>query len=166
MAKDHEKQYPRAAKIVSNFYVDNCLTGAATPEEAMEIQEELISLLCCACIWLRKWRSNNTSVLENVPKDMREDDHQIISPPTECHKALGLHLDTRKDTLHISTPSLTADDNPTKRKIASDVAKTFDFLGWFAPCTILVKIIFQDLWKLKLAWNDPVPDHIAKIWKN
>ncbi len=167
VAKDYEKQYPRAAKIVSNFYVDDCLTGAATPEEAMEIQEELISLLRCACMWLRKWRSNNISVLENVPKDMREDDdHQIISPPAECHKALGLHWDTRKDTLHISTPTLAASDNPTKRKIASDVAKTFDLLGWFAPCTILVKIILQDLWKLKLAWDDPAPDHIARLWKN
>ena len=71
VAKDHEKQYLRAAKIVSNFYVDECLTGVATPEKAMEIQEELISLFGCACMWLRKWRSNNTNVLENVPQDMR-----------------------------------------------------------------------------------------------
>ncbi len=133
----------------------------------MEIQEELIALLRCACMWLHKWRSNDTSVLENVPKEMREDDdHQIISPSAKCHKALGLHWDTRKDTLHISTPTLEANDNPTKRKIASDVAKTFDLLGWFAPCMILVKIILQDIWKLKLAWDNPVPDHIARVWTN
>ena len=29
-----------------------------------------------------------------------------------------------------------------------------------------MKIILQDLRKLKLAWDDPVPDHIAKMWKN
>ena len=29
-----------------------------------------------------------------------------------------------------------------------------------------MKIILQDLWKLKLAWDDPVPDHIAKMWKD
>ncbi len=46
------------------------------------------------------------------------------------------------------------------------MAKTFDLLGWFAPCTILVKIILQDLWKLKLAWDDPVPDHIFIVWTN
>ena len=56
VAKDHKNQYPRAAKIISNFYVDDCLTGTATPEEAMEIQEELIALLRCACMWLQKWR--------------------------------------------------------------------------------------------------------------
>ncbi len=83
------KTDPRAAKIVSNFYVDDCLTGAATPEKAMEIQEELISLLGCACIWLRKWRSNNINVLENIPQDMREDDdHQIISPPRSVIRLL------------------------------------------------------------------------------
>ncbi len=55
----------------------------------MEIQEELISLLGCACIWLRKWRSNNINVLENIPQDMREDDdHQIISPPRSVIRLL------------------------------------------------------------------------------
>ena len=53
VAQDHKNQYPRAAKIISNFYVDDCLMGAATPEEAIEIQEELIALLRCACMWLR-----------------------------------------------------------------------------------------------------------------
>ena len=32
------------------------------------------------------------------------------------------------------------------RKIASDVAKT---LGWLAPCTIVVKVLMQDLGRLK-----------------
>ena len=50
VAKYHKKQYPRAAKIISNFYVDDSLTGAATSEEAREIQEELIALLQCACM--------------------------------------------------------------------------------------------------------------------
>ena len=124
VAKDHKNQYPRAAKIISNFYVDDCLMGAATPEEAIEIQEELIALLCCACMWLLKWRSSESSVVENVPSNVHEDEgHQIIAPPAKCHKAHGLHWNTKKDTLHVSTPTLTANDNPTKRRIAPDVAK-------------------------------------------
>ena len=51
VAKDYEKQYPRATKIISNnFYVDDCLTGAATSEEAVEIWEELTSVLRLACM--------------------------------------------------------------------------------------------------------------------
>ena len=38
VAKDFGTQYTRAAKIITNnFYVDDCLTGAATSEEAREI---------------------------------------------------------------------------------------------------------------------------------
>ena len=163
VAKDHEKQYPRAAKIISNFYVDDCLTGAATTEEALEIQEELIALLYLACMWLHKWRSSDNSVMENVPTDMREDEgHQIIMPPAECHKALGLHWDTKKDMLHVSTPTLAVDDNPMK---TSDLTKTLDLLRWFSPCTIVVKVMLQDLWRLKLALDDPVPGRIAQVWK-
>ena len=92
--------------------------------------------------------------------------HQTISPPAESHKTLGLHWDTKKDTLHVSTPKLTVEDKPTKRKIASDVARTFDLMGWFAPCTLLIKIMLQDLWKLKLAWDEPVPEKIVKVWKD
>ncbi len=56
-------------------------------------------------------------------------------------------------------------DEPTKRKIASDVAKTFDLLGWFAPCTIVVKVLLQELWKLNLAWDDTVSENISHKWK-
>ena len=103
-------------------------------------------------------------MVENVPSNMCEDEgHQIIASSAECHKALGLHWDTKKDTLHVSTPTLTANDNPTKRRIASDVAKTFNLLRWFA---VVVKVMLQDLWKLKLVWDNPVPDSITQAWKD
>ena len=168
VAKDYEKQYARAAKIITNnFYVDDCLTGAATSEEAKEIWDELTSVLRLAGMWLRKWSSNDTGLIESIPINMREkEQHQTISPPAECHKTLGLHWDTKKDNFHVSTPRLTAEDHPTKRKIASDVARTFDLMGWFVPSTILVKIMLQILWKLKLAWDEPVPESIARAWKD
>ena len=118
-------------------------------------------------MWLRKWRSNDTRLIESIPINMREEEqHQTISPPAECHKTLGLHWDTKKDNFHVSTPRLTAEDHPTKRKIASDVARTFDLMGWFAPSTVLVKIMLQNLWKLKLALDEPVPESVARAWKD
>ena len=46
----------------------------------------------------------------------------------------------------------------------SDVAKTFDVLGWFSPSTIKVKILLQRLWELKVDWDDPVPTVIHDAW--
>ena len=52
----------------------------------------LTSVLRLAGMWLRKWRSNDTGLMESIPINMREEEqHQTIFPPAECHKTLGLH---------------------------------------------------------------------------
>ena len=53
-----------------------------------------------------------------------------------------------------------------KRALISDVAKTFNVLGWFSPVIIKVKILFQQLWELKLDWDDPVPPSVHEPWLN
>ena len=45
----------------------------------------------------------------------------------------------------------------TKRALTSDVAKTYDVLGWFAPSVIYVKVLLQRLWEARIGWDDPVP---------
>ena len=54
--------------------------------------------------------------------------------------------------------------NITKRSLVSDIAKTFDILGWFSPSTIKVKILLQQLWEQKVGWDDSVPPHIRDTW--
>lgn len=49
--------------------------------------------------------------------------------------------------------------------LVSDVAKTFDVLGWFAPTIILVKILLQRLWELKIGWDDDVPPSVRGVWE-
>ena len=90
---------------------------------------------------------------------------KLFSPPEQCHKALRIHWDTRADTLHVATPTLTPDDRPSKRMIESDVEKTFDLLGWFSPSIVLVKILLQKPWSEKLAWDEPVPEQLAEEWR-
>ena len=49
----------------------------------------------------------------------------------------------------------------TKRGIISDVAKTFDVLGWLAPTILLMKVLYQKLWEEQLGWDDQVPEHFS-----
>ena len=167
LAYDYQDQYPQAAHIILNhFYVDDCLTGSDTLEEAITIRTRLCKLLSNAQMNLRKWKSNSQPLLQSIPEELREEENtQLISPPDQCLKALGIHWDTRTDNLHVATPMLASDDRPTKRKIASDVAKTFDLLGWFSPCIVVVKILLQKLWREKLAWDEPVHEHLAQEWR-
>ena len=91
VASDYRQQFSDAASITeTTFYVDDCLTGADTVEEAVHIREELNALLAKSCMNLRKWRSNSTDLLQTIPDIIKEkEDVRMFSVPTDCHKALG-----------------------------------------------------------------------------
>ena len=91
----------RASDMVKQtFYVDDCLTGAATVEEAISLSESLNQLLEKACMKLRKWRLNSEELLQTIPEQMREEHIQSISAPERCHKTLGYSLRTRSMLPH------------------------------------------------------------------
>ena len=35
---------------------------------------------------------------------------------------------------------------------------------WFSPSTIMVKILLQRLWEVKIGWDDTVPSSIYDVW--
>ena len=45
----------------------------------------------------------------------------------------------------------------TKREILSKVTKLFDALGYLAPVFISFKCFIQNLWKIKLGWDQTLP---------
>ena len=150
LADDYESECPRASKIIrSCLYVDDCLTGASTIEEAQELQQELVEIFKFGCMNLRKWRTNSKELLETIPIDLRETKKvDIITTPSDQAKALGVHWDTEMDTMHVSTPQVDVISIATKRQVASTIARIFDLVGWYAPAMIPAKIILQQLWKL------------------
>ena len=96
---------------------------------------------------LRKWRSNSTELKATITDNLLEKENvQLISAPVACHKALGVHWDTSLDTLHVATPMFSENDVPMKRQVLSDIARTFDMLGWVSPVTVSLKIMLQRIW--------------------
>lgn len=41
----------------------------------------------------------------------------------------------------------------------------YDPPGFLSPFVVRAKILFQDIWKLKLNWKDKLPDHLLAEWK-
>ena len=167
LALDHQKEFPEAAELIlTSFYVDDCLTGADDLQGATKIREALNHLLSKAKMTLRKWRSNSKELKASIPEELLEKEgFQLISAPAACHKALGVHWDTALDSLHVATPVLNETNVPTKRQVLSDVARTFDVLGWFSPVTVFLKILLQRVWHLGLEWDQLLPPELAEIWK-
>ena len=163
--------------VYESFYVYDCLAGAQTPQEAITLHLQLRSLLLKGGYDLRKWRSNSKDVLDAIPKDLHEPSQtKLLSDDstTQHPKALGMYWDASNmywdasnDVFFVSTGTLTH-QTTTKRSIVSDIARTFDVLGWLAPTTVTMKILFQKLWELRLEWNEEVPPYIQQqhlLWR-
>ena len=165
-AIDHAVQYPQAANVVkTSFYVDDCLTGAGSVEEAIDLQRQLHDLFAKGAFLLRKWNSNSAAVMEHIPPELRDSQPvQTLPNDDDYTKTLGIEWNTSKDHFRITVAKPPRLDNLTKRGLTSDIAKTFDILGWFSPSTIIVKILLQRLWELKIGWDNPIPDEIRDAW--
>ncbi|GFW19136.1 integrase catalytic domain-containing protein [Trichonephila clavipes] len=52
----------------------------------------------------------------------------------------------------------------SKRNVLSEIARVFDPLGLLSPCIVFMKILLQELWKLNLEWDEPIPEDLNKQW--
>lgn len=135
-------KYPLAAKAVDDaFYVDDGLTRADSVEEAITLQKQLQELFSCGGFVLRKWNSNHPRVLRHIPLDLR--DSQASNPllsAEEYSKTLGIEWSSTSDQFRLTIADLPPLSHVTRRQLVSDVAKTFDVLGWISPTIVKMKI--------------------------
>ncbi|GBM44825.1 hypothetical protein AVEN_189476-1 [Araneus ventricosus] len=53
----------------------------------------------------------------------------------------------------------------TKRAVLSNIARIFDPLGLIGPVITVAKIFLKRLWKLKIDWNDSLPEREVEEWE-
>lgn len=166
LASCERENYPLASKVtLTDFYVDDIMTGCNTIEEALELQCELVEMLQSGGMELRKWSANNNKILQAVPVEYREGKLEIGFDSEEPVKTLGLYWFPGSDNFGYNV-QVTSYDSLTKRKVLSEVAKLFDPLGFLAPVIISAKIFMQSLWAAGIDWDDTLPDDLAKSWIN
>ena len=151
--------------VFSSMYVDDCLAGADTPQAAIELYKQLRQLLLKGGFDLRKWRSSCKEVLDAIDPSMH--DPAPIKTLSDSNmvqhaKALGMVWDSTEDLLYVSVGGDTNSHCSTKREIISSIAKTFDVLGWMAPAIVIMKVLFQHLWELKLNWDKEIPPELQR----
>ena len=171
-ATDHCKPNSLVHYHVHNsFYVDDLLAGADDEKSALRLQQDLRKVLAKGGFQLRKWRSSSSAVLSKIPAELLEtvpakemvDAHSSAYP-----KALGIAWDSRKDELAVQV-QLPDQFTSTKRGVASDTAKSFDVLGWLSPFMLHMKVLFQQMWKENIGWDDPLSETLTEQhlwWRN
>ena len=114
---------------------------------------------------LRKWNSNDPSVLEKIPEDLTDScEVHTFSEAIKYSKTLGVEWNVATDQFRLNISKPPSVNKMTKRNVVSDVAKVFDALGLFSPATVKMKILLQRLWEIKLDWDDPAPDNLLEVW--
>ena len=162
---DEGKSYPLAAHVINNFtYVDDIIAGSFYLEEAQQLQRELISLLAKGGFQLRKWSSNQQSLLKDLDPDHLSFNPRSLNTPDidSSLKVLGLKWNPIQDSFTFEINLL---DRPcTKRNLLSELARVFDPLGYLSPILCFNKILIQKLWSLSLGWDEPPPTDIIQLW--
>ena len=166
-AVEHAEELPLAASAVfESFYVDDGLVGADSVEGAVNLQKQLQELFSCGGFLLRKWKSSDPVVLQDLDTSLLDSEAaQTIRNRDSFSKTLGLEWSPQLDSFRLTVAEMPHFAVHTKRALVSDVAKTFDALGWFGPTVIVVKILLQRLWEAGVGWDDPVPEDICDSWK-
>lgn len=160
-AIDHAEELPKAAQVVQeDFYVDDCFTGADAAEEASQLCSDLDSLLRKGGFELCKWASNDRTVLQSL----QHNEEIVELGEEEDAKVLGLRWITATDELTFRVVQSTIPEQPTKRQVLSTIAKLYDPNGYLAPVIIVAKILMQDLWRLEIGWDQPIPVEMCNQW--
>ena len=82
----------------------------------------------------------------------------------EFTNVLRINWNTESDSLHLTTSIILSERLLTKRMLASNVAHVCDVLGWYSPTIIKIKIMLQQLWVAKIAWDNLVPSAVQSAW--
>ena len=125
-AVDLASKYPLATTVVDKSYVDDRLTGADTVDEAIELHDQSQSLFSEGRFLLRKWNLG-----EHIKPKLQ--DSQSIHPlpdPEEYTKTLDIKWNAGLDHFCVTISDFPPLDNLPKCMLVSDIAKTFDVLGW------------------------------------
>ncbi|KAL0829475.1 hypothetical protein ABMA28_004237 [Loxostege sticticalis] len=152
--------------IERDFYVDDYLGGSSSIEDTVRICKGVISTLESAKFNLRKLKSNNQLILNQIspssPNSNNVLDLSDIDLNAAC-KTLGLNWICDTDYLSFSI-NINVNKKVTKRHILSVISQIFDPLGLVGPCVIEAKIIMQRLWIEQCTWDEEVSLEIKQLW--
>ncbi|XP_029157227.1 uncharacterized protein LOC114929730 [Nylanderia fulva] len=165
LVTDEGSSFPLAAPVLhENIYVDDVLFGADDIPLLKQTRDQVCALLGRGRFELRKWSSNSAALLN----DIEVDNHGLACDRTlridEHLRILGISWSPSSDMFHFTVTHIPS-VSKTKRSILSYVAKLFDPMGWCTPVTIAAKIFMQQLWQLKLNWDDVLPTDVRQKWE-
>ena len=114
---------------------------------------------------LAKFISNDKDVMNSILVAERAKSFQTaLFNDSIIEWTHGVKWDVTKEVFTFDTVKIKTED-VTKKKIPKTVASIFDPAGFRAPFLVTRKIFLQELWWLKIGWDDRITKSQCKQWK-
>ncbi|XP_074029501.1 uncharacterized protein [Leptinotarsa decemlineata] len=173
-AKKHGKKHPEAVKAIEKYhYMDDYLDSFENEAEAIEIVHEVINIHNQGKFRMINWVSNSSHVLKNIPVEILSKSSTDTEKLPTSERTLGLIWYTKDDVLSFPDTFLkkhekiiVTDNIPTKRELLKVVMSVYDPLGLLAAFTIQARILMQEVWSHKIAWDDKITPDLFRKWKS
>ena len=175
--------------LLNSLYADDINSGSHKINEVIDLYKKSKLIMQKGGFNLRKWRSNSPEVMKEIKKDedlssanemnkkthIEEDEsfaksttRQLSNTEQADSKVLGVPWNSETDMLSFKLSHLSeiTEDKPiTKRTILKTIASIFDPLGLISPIVTPMKVFLQQLFELKLGWDNEVSDQLQRDWK-
>lgn len=138
----------------------------STEAECFSMYTELCKVLNSAGMPLRKWCSNSSALLNQIPSSQNDPSYLLKLNDEETISALGLTWQPSVDNFRFLLKDWNVPTVMSKRSILSDIYNVFDPLGLLTPVLIKGKIFLQQLWSMNLGWDSTLPSDLQSRWKN
>ncbi|XP_071486057.1 uncharacterized protein [Diadema antillarum] len=167
-ADDGEQEFGSdAADFIRNdFYVDDGLSSRSSAAEAVKLLEGSKAICGKAGLKLHKIVSNSRDVLKSFPAEERGKSFHELNldeDPLALERALGIAWCTESDTFQFK---FQVQDRPlTRRGVLSTISSIYDPSGFLGPVLLKGKVILQEICRLKLDWDSPMPDVLQAEWR-
>ncbi|XP_023316217.1 uncharacterized protein LOC111694003 [Trichogramma pretiosum] len=162
LAEDGRVAYPEASEVLQHqLYVDDLFFGAGSAREAIRRRDELIALLASAGMRLAKWAASHTEIVEDLTDNKPE---AVALRVDEAVSTLGLKWLPRLDCFTFQFKPVLATSPATRRTVLSDIARTFDPMGWLCPVLIVAKILLQDICIDGTDWDASIAEPLDRRW--
>ena len=159
-AKEFGKYYdPQIFEIVfKNFYVNDCLISFESEQRTVEVVHDLRALLLKRSFNLRKWLSTSKVVMQTIPENEKfksVKNAMCLGNQSKAFKECVLGIDwcvsSDEFFFNVKVPSSFA----TKCQILAVTNTLHDPLGFVFPVVLRVRLIYSEVCRAKLDWDEP-----------
>ena len=152
-------------KFRRSIYVDDVAASFPDDDSAYEFYVKSKTRLAEANFNLSKFQTNSSDLRQRIKTD--EGGSESSSAGAEECQVLGIRWNIEHDKLifdfgDICDRMRSAD--PTKRNAVSLATRFFDPLGVLSPITIRFKMLFQQLCREGVGWDEPLKGESLALW--